>query len=255
MISIYSSAFNLIKNNFDFVFSINNFCNFANEVVIAVNTSEDDTLSSLINLTNTYKNLKIISTNFSYEDPLLDGKIKNESLQNTTQSIKIGLDMDEYIPLRQKSIWLQLAQQLKNDDCYCYMIPSINLYKDYDHYFSITPKWYIHKSGLFRGPVNFARKNNGTIDTSKSDSCELIDDNGNLVSSKIAPYHIDDLRTGLFPFVVHTGYLSLENRLLRNKNFWSDHWLKESGGEKPPHKIHEKLEDFDYNIQQHALKI
>ena len=54
MFSIYSSAFNLIKNNFDYKEAIDNFCNFAEEVVIAVNTSEDDTLQVLQNLSSEY---------------------------------------------------------------------------------------------------------------------------------------------------------------------------------------------------------
>jgi hypothetical protein len=255
MISIYSSAFNLIKNNFNYLFAINNFCNIADEVVICVNTSQDETLNLLQKEKNNYSNLKIIPSDISYKDPLLDGKIKNTSLQNTTHKIKIGLDMDEYIPLRQKPIWISLAQQLLSDNCFCYMIPSLNLYKDIDHYFSITPKWYMHKSGLFRGPVNFAKKNNGFVDTHKSDTCELIDDNGNLVASKMTPYDIEALRTNRLPFVVHTGYLSLDNRLLRNQNFWKQHWFTESGGEPPPHKIHEKLGDFDYTIKKHELLI
>lgn len=255
MISIYSSAFNLIKNNFDYMFAIDNFCSIANEVVICVYTSIDDTLTTLQDQQNKYSNLKIISSDISYDDPWLDGKIKNEALQNTSCDIKIALDMDEYIPLWQKNIWTELASMLLKDDCLCYMIPSINLYKNKDHYFSITPKWYMHKSGLCRGPVNFARKNNGYVDTSKSDTCELIDTNGNLVYSKMTPYDIESLRHNNLPFVVHTGYISLDNRLLRNQNFWKQHWLLESGGEPPPHKIHEKLEDFDYTIKKHKLLI
>lgn len=255
MISIYSSAFNLIKNKFDYHSTIDRFCKIADEVIIAVNNSEDETYECIQKLTKDYYNLKIINTNFSYEDPLLDGKIKNSALQESTMSIKIGLDMDEYIPLWQKNIWLLLAHNLLEDKCLCYMIPSINLYKDEHHYFSITPKWYMHKSGLFRGPVNFGKKENGLIDTSKSDTCELIDSHGNLVYSKVTPTQIESLRNNTAPFVVHTGYLSLSNRLLRNKNFWKKHWLIESGGENPPHKIHESLEDFDYQTKQHKLSI
>ena len=255
MISIYSSAFNLIQNNFDYISTINNFCSIADEVIICVNTSQDNTLEALKQIS--YNNLKIITSEISYDDPLLDGKIKNHALQNTSEKhpIKIGLDMDEYIPLWQKDIWLYLANQLINDSCSCYMIPSINLYKDSDHYFSITPKWYMHKSGLFRGPVNFARKADGHIDTTKSDTCELIDVDGNLVISKMTPYDINVLRNNRLPFVVHTGYVSLNNRLLRNKNFWSKHWLTESGGTPPAHKIHEKIEDFDHAANPHYLKI
>lgn len=256
MISIYSSAFNLIKNNFNYKFSIDNFCNICDEVVIAVNTSEDNTLDILKNISTTkYNNLKIIETNFSYNDPLLDGKIKNTALQNSSMPIKIGLDMDEYIPIWQKDMWYALADILSNDSCDCYMIPSVNLYKDCDHYFSITPKWYLHKSGLFRGPVNFAKKEDGHIDINKSDTCELIDAKGDLAKSKISQIEIEALQTHQHPFVVHMGYLSFDDRLLRNKNFWKNHWLIESGGEAPNHKIHSDVSDFTEPSMLHKLKI
>lgn len=255
MISIYSSAFNLINNNFDYLFIIDNFCNISDEVVIAVNTSIDSTYEILSKLCSKYKNLKIIDTNFSYDDPLLDGKIKNEALQSSTMPIKIGLDMDEYIPIWQKNIWISLSNQLLKDDCLCYMVPSINLYKNCEYYFSITPKWYIHKSGLFRGPVNFAKKQNGFIDTSKSDTCELIDSYGDLVYSKMCPSNIELLREEKYPFVVHMGYLSLENRIIRNNNFWNNHWKVESGGYDPAHKVHKTLDDFDESSSPHKLRI
>jgi len=255
MISIYTSAFNLIKNKFDYKFHIQKFSQFANEVVIAINNSEDDTLEKLILYSKQFNNVKIIPVDISYNDPLLDGKIKNIALQSTTEEIKINLDMDEYIPLWQKPIWYNLATQLKYNNYNCFMIPSINLFKDKDSYFSITSKWYLHKSGLFRGPVNFAQKSDGTIDTSKSDSCELIDKKGNLVSSQLTPSDIKELRKNIYPFVVHNGYLNLQDRLLRNKNFWKKHWKMESGGTDPKHKVHESLEDFNENYYQHNLNI
>ena len=80
MFSIYSSAFNLIKNKFDYESAIENFCTFAEEVVIAVNTSEDNTYETLLELSSKYQNLKVIPTSFSYGDILFDGKIKNAPL-------------------------------------------------------------------------------------------------------------------------------------------------------------------------------
>lgn len=255
MISIYTSAFNLVKNKFDYKHSIQKFSNFANEVVIAINSSSDNTLIEIQKLSNELGNLKVVSCDFSYDDPWMDGKIKNYALQHTTQLIKIGLDMDEYIPLHQKSLWLDLADNLLCDTYMCYMIASLNLYKDFNHYYSIGHKWYLHKGGLFRGPVNFARKSDGTVDTSKSDTCELIDKNGNLVKSRMFDNSIESLRQGKTPYVVHTGYVDLEARLIRNKNFWSHHWLTESGGVPPPHVVHERIEQFDDEPKEHLLKI
>ncbi len=251
--SIYSSAFNLIKNQFNFRKSIHRFCEFAEEVVICVNTSEDNTFDELKKLQLNYTNLVIINSDFSYEDPLLDGKIKNEALQATSNEIKIGLDMDEYIPYCQKTIWKKLSASLLEDTVSCYMIPSVNLYKDENHYFSINPKWYMHKSGLFRGAVNFAKKNDGTVDTNRSDTCELIDSHGNLVNSRVTYCDIKYLQDGNFPFVIHEGYMDLDARLLRNKNFWEKHWFVESGGTAPPHKIHKSIDDFDMHYQEHKL--
>ncbi len=255
MFSIYSSAFNLIKNKFNYESAISNFSDFADEVVLSVNTSEDDTLDKLIQLSKDFPKLKIVSSDFSYSDPLLDGKIKNFALQSTTQEFKIGLDMDEYIPLWQKSIWEDLAYSLRFDGVSAMMIPSLNLFKDNSHYSSVTRKWYLHKSGCFRGAVNFARKADGTVDTSKSDTCELIDKDGNLVSSKNFPREIEHLRTKTIPFVVHTGYVSLEDRVVRNKNFWEKHWKTESGGEAPKHKVHLNVNEFGESYSEHLLDI
>jgi glycosyltransferase involved in cell wall biosynthesis len=256
MFSIYSSAFNVIKNDFEYELFINKFCEFADEVVIAVNKSEDNTLATLQDLESKKNNLKIIATNFSYEDPLLDGKIKNEALQNTSNQIKIGLDLDEYIPTWQKEIWTGVGELLtSNKDIGCIMIPSLNLYKDKDHYTTIGRKWYLHKEGYQRGAVNFARKKNGTVDTSKSDTCELIDTNGNLVPSLAFDNSIGSLRSGSVPFVVHAGYIDLEKRVKRNLNFWHNHWKIESGGEEPNHKVHKDVSEFNESYQEHLLKI
>lgn len=255
MISIYTSAFNLVKNAFNYQDSISRFCDFAEEVVVAVNTSEDDTLNELQKLGDVYKNLLVVPCDISYQDPWLDGKIKNYALQHTKYPIKISLDMDEYIPSFQKNIWINLCANLLADSVMCYMIPSVNLYKDFDHYYSVSPKWYMHKAGLFRGPVSYARNSDGTVDTNKSDTCELIDKYGNLVLSKTYPCDINMLQTKKFPYVIHTGYIDLEARLIRNKNFWSQHWLIESGGKPPPHKIHSTIDDFDEIPKKHGLDL
>jgi hypothetical protein len=256
MFSIYTSAFNLIKNNFNYKFHIQNFSQFADEVVIAINTSEDNSVNEIHDfIIKNCNNVSILETNFSYEDPMLDGKIKNAALQATKEDIKIGLDMDEYIPLWQKPIWKNIATQLTYSPYSCVMIPSLNLFKDKNYYFSIGLKWYMHKKNLYRGAVNFAMKEDGTVDTSKSDTCELIDENNNLVQSIQLPSDINSLQTNNIPFVVHTGYMNLENRLLRNKNFWKKHWRIESGGSDPLHKVHEQIDDFTESYKEHKLNI
>ncbi len=268
MISIYSSAFNLLKNNFDFEDSVRNFTSFADEVVVCVNTSEDDTYRVLTQLSKDGGGkLRVIESSFSYDDPSLDGKIKNEALQNTTHEMKIGLDMDERIPVRHKNKWIDLFDEMSYFPHKAVMIPSLNLWGSretikgdpIEHRNSL--KWYLHKGGLFRGPVNFARRSDGTIDTSKSDTCELIDDRGNLVQTKryIWPEistmeeYLDAIENK-GTFIYHLGYESFENRVDRNQNFWYKHWRTESGGESPKHKVHMNTNEFSGKVIEHNLK-
>lgn len=253
-VSIYRSAFNLIENGFVYwQDSIRQSCEFADEVIIAVNKSKDNTLEEIQKLG--FDNLKIIDCDISYSDPLLDGKLKNEALQNCSGDILIQLDLDEYIPSNQKKNWIDLCQQFLNQDYFqSLMIPSVNLYGSWEKYKDITPKWYIHKKGFFRGPVKYAVKKDGTIDTKISDGCELIDYEGKIPTSALIPKSIEELRKHNI-FVVHFGYLDFNARLERNKKFWSNHWLLESGGDLPAHKIHESLSDFDTESQQHNLQI
>jgi glycosyltransferase involved in cell wall biosynthesis len=243
-ISVYTSAFNLIQHGFKgWRESISRACDFADEVVVCINKSQDDTLIEFSQIG--LKKLKIVVSDFSYEDPLLDGKVKNTALQNCSGDILIQLDIDEYIPENQYSNWRAYAEHLfNNQDVDCYMIPALNLYKDWDHYKDINSKWYMHKRGFYRGPVGFARKSDGTIDTNRSDTCELIDAYGCLVRSTLLPNTIEDLRNGSI-FVVHFGYVDLDSRIERNQKFWDEHWRRESGGKTPPHKVHMKKEDFE----------
>jgi hypothetical protein len=266
--SIYSSGFNLLKNNFDYEGAIENFCSFADEVVIAVNTSSDGTLETLQNLAVDYGNLKIVACDFSYDDPLLDGKIKNFALQKTTKEWKIGLDLDERVPLRHKSLWKMLAKRLDSSGLDAWMIPSLNLWGDL---FSIKnnvednlgAKWYLHRGGLERGPVNFARNPDGTVNTERSDTCELINSTGNLARSasllgnSIPTKSIEDFLFFLenqATFVYHLGYSSYEDRVTRNKNFWKKHWETESGGKAPKHKVHMDVSEFGEETVKHNLK-
>lgn len=265
--SIYSSAFNLIKNNFNYEFHLANFCCIAEEVVIAVNTSEDNTLEELRRFAKNsdLPKLRILSCDFSYEDPQLDGKIKNFALQNTTKPAKINLDMDEYIPFWQKELWDTLYERYASffdfKEEFSFFVPSLNLYKDVNHFYDINKKWYFHGVNCHRGVVNFAKLENGRHDISKSDSCELIDADGNLVKTYDIISHFGQLEESellslleskIIPFVVHTGYLNIEDRITRNKNFWERHWSLESGKEV---SLPKKQEDFDKPYKHHNLDL
>lgn len=256
MFSIYHSAFNLIKHGFvGWRQSLQNSCLFADEVVVAVNTSTDGTKEEIEKTLHSYSNWKIIETNFSYQDPWLDGKIKNEALQACSQEFKIQLDLDEYIPLWQKPMWENLAFQLKFANQQCFSIASVNLYKDWEHLFSITNKQYMHKGQAYRAPCIRSRKPDGTINTLIGDGCDLVDLQGNYVSTAFTSNVKDHLENNISPFVVHFGYIDLDARLKRNHEFWHEHWYIEGGGQDPAHKIHMKHNDFEYPYIEHKLKL
>jgi hypothetical protein len=267
MFSIYSSAFNVIKNSFDYESAVENFCNFAEEVVIAVNKSEDNSFEAFKDLEKKFINLKIISVDFDYSDPLLDGKIKNAALQKTSNIYKIGLDLDERIPKRHKDRWIRAAKMMyEHPMIYGFLIPSIDIWKSLE-YIQADPnknknfKWYLHKEKLYRGAVNFARLENGKIDREKSDTCELLDQLGNLVNTpKIyANFENDEdyfkwLEEEAI-FVFHIGFLDFEKRIIRNKNFWNKHWETVSGKK---HETAMTLEQFDKRstkLKKHNLKL
>ena len=267
MFSIYSSAFNVIKNSFDYKEAVENFCSFAEEVVICVNQSEDSSLEAFEELKKEYKNLKIVSSNFSYEDPLLDGKIKNEALQNTSFEYKIGLDMDERIPIRHKDRWIKISNfMLDYQEIAGFLIPSVDLWKDELHT-QADPnknknfKWYLHKGGLYRGAVNFARLANGKIDREKSDTCELVDAYGNLVPTpKIYQEFEKDedyfnwLENNSI-FIFHVGFLDFNKKIIRNKNFWNKHWELVSGEKHNTAMTIEEFENRSKNLKLHNLKL
>lgn len=213
--------------------------------------------------------LKIISSDFSYQDPLLDGKIKNAALQATSQDLKIGLDMDERIPLRHKDRWITLGNHLGPDSAFgAWMVPSLNLWggldtvrADFETHRN-SYKWYLHRKGYERGPAAFARKSDGTVDTSKSDTCELIRPGGGLAPSfALMGDDIEDLGAYLDyienagTFVYHLGYVSYADRVARNRNFWNEHWKVESGGEPPKHKVHMDITEFNDDLTAHNLPL
>jgi hypothetical protein len=241
-IDFYTSAFNVIKNNFDYESAIENWLNFSNKIVIAINTSEDNTYEKFEELFEKYPNkLSIFKTNISYDDPDFDGKIKNEALQSCGSDIVLGLDLDERIPKHLAHRLFLYAEGLFCDEQVdCYMLPSIDIYKDIHHFSKVGYKWYLHKrKGCYRGTVNFAKNDDGTHDIEKSDSCELINKNGDLVRCRAFPPYPPRINTEpqrlehvLFnnvPYIVHLGYLDLQRRNKLSEDFWKKQWEVESG--------------------------
>lgn len=225
-ISSYHSAFNLIKMNFDYEYFIENYCSIFDEVVVAVNVSEDQTLNILCDLASQkYPNkLKVYPCDYSYQDIDFDGKIKNYALSKCTNEICTLLDLDEEIPLYHKELWYDFANILKYSDFDAYLFPVVNLCGDKYHYKDIGYKWRLHKrNGYFRGIVNFAKISADKINIEQSDTTELIDKNGNLVKSHCLPNTIEDLRSGDIPFVFHHYGDNIEQRNKQNE-FWQPVW-------------------------------
>ncbi len=257
MISIYHSAFNLNKHGFTaWDECLKRSCLFADEVVVAVNTSQDDTLQTVEKiLKENAKSFKLLKTDFSYQDPWLDGKIKNAALQECSYDFKLQLDLDEYIPLWQRQLWEILCFRLKFDTAQCYAIPSIDLYKDLNHYKSINHKQYLSKGIAFRAPNRNARKQDGSINTKLSDGCDLVNEIGDFVLTSYTPKELSILEQNTSPFVVHLGYVDLNSRIRRNEQFWHEHWYVEGGGQDPAHVIHMTQESFKYEYLEHKLSL
>lgn len=259
-ISIYSTAFNIIKNQFNYEDAIKNYLYYADEVCIAINTSEDSSLSEIKNYIslNNFINVKIIETNFSYDDPFCYGKIVNAALQECTGDICILQDLDERLGGSKENLINISTQLLKSSDIKALFVPVINLYGDFDHYKDTAFKWYIHKCGLFRGAVNFGLKDNGLPDYNKTSTDELIDENKNLVPTVniLQATNIYDpikyMKSNL-PFVYHLGYTDLHKRIVRN-HFWKSYWEQATGGDKNNHSLNvQDLLGKDYPV--HNLEL
>lgn len=259
--SVYTSLFNYSPEKFDLLGAFKNWSKYANEIVIATFEDQEFSLGKIIfeeyfggfyqcapeNEGKPF--VKLIGVkDTSLDDPLFDGKLKNAALQDCSNELVIQLDADEKIggDLEQWQYLSNILHQYPRP--IAYMIPVIDLYKDYSHYKSVSSKWYLHlKEKTYRGPVNFAIRQDGTLDTNSSDSCELIDENGNLV-----PYFNDirfyapsksgkDFNVNAC-HIIHEGYLDLNKRIENNK-FWGPVWSKRQGEHVEVATTLEKLEE------------
>jgi hypothetical protein len=186
------------------------------------------------------------------------GKIENTALQNCDADLLIQQNLDERFRC-DKQILFKLGESLINqNNVYSYFIPVINLYGSHNEYIDISRKWYIHKRGLNRGPVNFGIKNNGLPDYNKTSTDELIDSNGNLVPTfplleNLSLNSISDYIYSGMPVIYHLGYVDFGERISRNK-FWIDFWEKATGGDKNNHA--KSIEELaEKNTKKHNLPL
>lgn len=256
-LSIYTSAFQLQANNiFGWQKSFRNSCLMADELVIALNTSTDNSEELIREELKDFDNWKIIHTSFEKSNPGFDGLIKNAAMQSCRNDIKLVIDADEFILPRQKHLWDNLCFQLKFDNCLGYALPSLDLYKDWEHYKSLNSKVYLSKGKTFRGIANQIKKPGGFVDTTKDDSCCLITEDGNYAPVKFIPNDLSAIESDELVVVVHTGYLDLKSRIDRTNSFWAEHWIDCAGGTLPAHVIHKDLKSFDhYEYKKHNLKL
>lgn len=249
--SVYTSAFNLASGIFNMPGAIKNWSRYADEIVIATTTQQEaeDIYKAVpfYELIWTPTAIKVVPSDVSLDDPLFDGKIKNAALQECSNKLVIQQDLDERL-IGDLVEWEKLGENLLScPDFKAYMLPVVDVYKDFYHYKSIGQKWYLHKKeGCFRGPVSFAKRGDGSVDTDKSDGCELIDNKGSLVPSKYEPPATGVLNNAT-PFIAHYGYLDLKNRQQSNINFWEKAWSNLNGKSVFVEKDLDKLNQMAYS--------
>ncbi len=263
-LSICTSIYNAQRMGFAWKDAFANWLQFLageGQLVIAINTSDDDTPAAVRAWVKQWQEehassttvIDVIDIAIPYTDAAFDGKGKAAATAAAKQPFVILLDLDERLIPSQRKQWLALARELERSPAEALFIPVVDLIGDPERYKSCGQKWYLHKNlpHLTRGVVKGAMHENGTTwDTSKSDSCELINrDTGELAptASIMAPglppfMVVAQLESGAVPFVYHLGWLDAEQRL-RQSAFWKDVWDARAGtpGKEPAMTL-EKLE-------------
>lgn len=252
-ISVYTSSFNLENGLFDWRDSLDRMHNFCDELVIGTTTdSSDRTIELLDNYVKTHKKAKLVITNYLLSSPTFDGDIKNAALQSTLFPVKILLDLDEIAPNpNQRDLWINNYNFMIANGADCLAIPSINLCKSLQTYKDIGYKFYIHRAGLYRGVVDYAKKDDGSIDISKSDTTEVILSNGKLPRMICVSRDINDLQSGKIPYIFHKWAVDLDNRINQNK-FWKPVWVNRAKREVDDIILNksdiEKIEVFEHKL-------
>jgi hypothetical protein len=270
-IAAYVSAWNLIDNGFDYQTSLRAMLAFFDEVVVAVNTSTDSTLLALQSFADQIENagrLRIISTSFSYTDVTFDGAVKNAALQACSKGpdwAYCQMDLDETVLLSQRAMWREYVKELLvHPVLECFMFPSLDLWGSKDKIRADKPiglKFRLHKGGLYRGVWNGAWLDAAwtRFDISRSDSCELINEQGNLArASPIVPtqylHPASCFMLTSYPLVIHNGYLDYNQRVKVNKAIWADHWKLRNGGQ--PAEVFTDVGDMrELPVVPHGLKL
>lgn len=263
-LSTYTTLYNLHKFNFPWEDTLNNFLAFTDEVIVSVPTTieGDITLGTLQfwKEQNKKERLIIVPADIDAKKNTFDGGMKNVALQSCSGDILINMDMDEaYVPTQKKK-WIKYAESLLDSSCEAFFVPSIDLWGSPNHIrrnHQIGVKWRMHKRGLYRGVVNFARLGN-LIDTSRSDTCELIRADGSLADARYIcpPQYLQPecaVYLNNFIYTLHFGYVSFENRIRLNSLWWKEKWEDRSGRQENVALDKKKLEEEP--VIEHNLDI
>lgn len=256
-LSIYTAFYNVEAMQFAWRDALENWLTFlrGGQLVLAINTSTDETPRLVRewiaawqekNPDSTTK-VDIVETAIPYDDPTFDGQIKAAALAGCTEPFAVLLDADERLYPFQYRHWISLTRQFaENPQLDALLIPVVDLLGDEGHYKSVGSKFYLHRnrSDITRGVVKAARRPDGSIDTSVSDTTEPIYKEsgeliraGRLVAAEFPDWMVmGQLESGEIPMVLHLGWMDVEQRL-RQAEFWAPVWTARRGGENPEPKL------------------
>tara|TARA_B100000287_G_scaffold432747_1_gene492759 strand:+ start:929 stop:1720 length:792 start_codon:yes stop_codon:yes gene_type:complete len=220
MISAYTTAFNFEHMNMPLKDALSNWFVYCDEVVISTIDKDREEAEKQVADFSLANKIKIVSLDIDTDDLFWDGKLKNNGLKNCSHDVVFQIDLDERISGDTGHL-NKLAEVIEQSTESCSIsIHNIDLFGDLNHYKSIGRKWYLHsRKGCYRGAVNFAIIDDKIFDPEKSDTCELIDKDGNLIPcmgvASLTPNSVK---------VFHLGFLDLDRRANLNESFWKDIW-------------------------------
>ena len=183
MISIYS----YINQNITNINFISNFCSIAKD--ISLSTSDKNIYDTIIEHQKLFNNLHVI---FIETTDISTGY--NIALKNTNHAIKLCLSPNEYIDIKYKNTWYDLATILSKDHVDAYAIPLVDKNMEY-----IQSKWFLHKDGCYRGKLD---KNITEEYIKHTDGMDLIsEESKDIATFRVTPFDRDNLMSNQFPFV------------------------------------------------------
>ena len=273
-LAAYVSSFNVLQNGISYREPLERMLAFFDLTVVAVNTSTDSTLAALQSMASEIQNvgrLYIIETSFAYIDVTFDGATKNAALQEAyrltgeaPEWVYVQMDLDEMPVPNQRIMWRGLAAQLLAlPEADCLMFPTVDVWGSMDTIRDEVPlglKQRIHKRDIHRGVWKDAWIIPGKrFRTDMSDSGEALRSDGSLAHcAHVVPHQYLHPSThhmlNGYPYTVHLGYLSFDQRVRVNKAIWADHWTLRNNGQ-PMDVVLDTAPLRDYPVVKHCLNL